>query len=128
LVMDAVQGVKEGKAQWLATKARGERVKACAIQASVGRPKRKRQEDEDGEEEKESDKNGEQEGGKDKDEGRNADEDKDKGADEGDGNQEDDEEDTEGKGGVVPAKRQCKGVEVSNAPKCQRLTNETNRR
>jgi hypothetical protein len=116
LVADAVRDVKEGKARRLVAEARGERVKARAIQASVGKSKRKRQEDEDGEEEKESDENGGQEAGKGEDEGGDADEDEDKGADEGDENKEDDEEDTEGAGGEVPAKRRRKGAEVSGPP------------
>jgi hypothetical protein len=129
VVGDAIKDVREGKARRVAAAARGELVKARAMQASVARPKRKRQEDDEGEEDKasdaEDDEGEEQDKGKGKDEGADASEGEDKVGDEGE-DEKDDEEDDEGMEGAMPVKRRRKAAEVSGPPSArEKLTKPT---
>jgi hypothetical protein len=113
VIEDAVKDVREGKKRRVAAVARGELVKARAMQASLDRPKRKRLEDEeDDENEKASDAEDNEDEAQDKDEGggEGTNEVGGKGADE-DGDENEDEED---EGGAVPAKRRRKTEEVSD--------------
>jgi hypothetical protein len=115
VVEDAVRDVREGKKRRVAAVARGELVKARAMQASIDRPKRKRLEDEeDDENEKASDAEDHEDEARDKDEGggERTNEVEGKGADE-DGDENEDEED---EGGAVPAKRRWKATKVSGPP------------
>jgi hypothetical protein len=119
MVRDVIKDVREGKARRVVAVARGELVKAWAMQASAMRLKRKCPENEESEEEKASDTEGDgdkaQGKGKGKDEGANVSEGKDKDRDEGK-DEKDDDEDDEGKEGSVLVKHRCKVAKVSGPP------------